>query len=291
MIYITCSRIDASRLYVKLCNLSDERSLYDLAMNNSTPHKLPLKASNQNIVFAPFTPGQLNPTPSKRKYTKSTRLTFDTPSPARPQPRTPSQPYSHRSCLSVALTDCDYTVDGLFNAKPGPHNTQQPVPGKIQTERHGTPPATDHVSEVDHIINYVNNYLQLNSLSIWQFLKALFSSRDQQISAIVSRTLSSHGGELLDEISKKRPDVVQNWFEERMVRDLNKEGDRLISELLPPYGETLSSSLESFSMSSVALRTQACAPLLWKCLRSVGLEDGEETSERRNRTLVRYIFS
>ena len=230
-------------------------------MNASNALKRPLKQKNQNIIFTPFTPGELNPSSPKRRYTKSNRLLLDTPSPS----PAPSQYGSRPSCPEWALSVREPDAQSPFAS-------------------------LDHVPEADVIIHNVNDYLQSVNMSLWRFLDAIISSRDQQISAIVSRTLSSHGEELLEKISKKRPDVVNKWFEERMERDMDKEGGRLVTELLPQYGETLSSSLESFAMSSTALRIQASAPLLWKCLQAIGRKTDEESSARRDRGLVSNVY-
>ena len=259
-------------------------------MQVSTPSKRPLNESNQNIVFTPFTPGELNPPPQKRRYLKSTRLSFNTPTPSGPQACTSSQPRPHPSRLEETLMDCERAVDSPFSNIPDLPQQQTPSNLTEPEDQHSHFPHQTLSSGNDNIIHDVNNYLQSCGWSLWRFLEALFTSRDQQISSIVSRLLSSHGDELLDAISKKRPDTVKNWHRQCIEHDLGKEGGRIVDELLPPYGETLSSLLSDFSLSTIASRTQARAPLLWKCLTSVGMVSGDSASDRRDRELVSGFF-
>ena len=76
-------------------------------MQSQTPLKRPLNERNQNIVFTPFTAGELSNSPRKRRYNKAARLTFDTPTPSGSQACTPSRPSSHPSRLEETLTDCE----------------------------------------------------------------------------------------------------------------------------------------------------------------------------------------
>lgn len=83
--------------------------------------------------------------------------------------------------------------------------------------------------------------------------------------------------------------MVRGWVEAWVEREAEKEGQRLIADMMP--SEDLSYLLANFSMSGYMIRMQEKCPLLWTCLRSSGRrskQDGE--SLRRNRDLVRAHF-
>ena len=264
-------------------------------MQSQTPLKRPLNERNQNIVFTPFTPGQLNPPSPKRRYSKKSRLVFDTPTPSL-HTCTPSRPDSHPSRLEETLTDCEPDEYGPL---PAPSDYRQHQPTFTNTVDSDTQDSAfffnnNEPSDSDNILRNVNNYLQSCNWSLWRFLEALLSSRDQQISSSVSRLLLSHGGELLDAVKKKKPDIVKNWARQQLSHDLEREGAKIVSALLPPYGDSISDLLSNFSLSAIALRTKACAPLLWECLSSVGIVHeyhiGRQPQSRRNEELVSGFF-
>ena len=127
-------------------------------MQAPTPSKRPLNERNQNIVFTPFTPGQVNPSPRKRQYTKSARLTFDTPTPSGSQACTPSRPGSNPSRLEETLTDVE--PDG-FSTIPTPLGIRQHRPTFTNTIEPDTPIfLPNSPSESDTVLKDVNNHLQ-----------------------------------------------------------------------------------------------------------------------------------
>ncbi|KAI1783591.1 hypothetical protein LXA43DRAFT_320644 [Ganoderma leucocontextum] len=129
--------------------------------------------------------------------------------------------------------------------------------------------------------------------TLHDFLTSLFATTDQQLSAQVSRTIGTHGSQLLSSMSHRQPALVSEWAEDHVLQRLQEEGRKLIEHLRRPTGQDLTEMLAQWSFQDVLKETEDCAPTLWRILRLVGggtkvPTDGHSgsTSARKDRDLI-----
>lgn len=116
---------------------------------------------------------------------------------------------------------------------------------------------------------------------------AVVKTKDQHESSWISKTLVSHGGELLDAMHERKPEVVDAWIDDKMRRKYASEGRKLADRLRQNQGRGISVCLEEFSLAGIMEDVKDCAPKLWDTLRSMGGDNGDlNVSQRRDRDLV-----
>jgi Skp family chaperone for outer membrane proteins len=69
--------------------------------------------------------------------------------------------------------------------------------------------------------------------SLYSFVGELLNTRDQQLSARVSRMLGCHGDDILNSIRARQPDLVKQWTLKVSGEILAKEGQKLQTTCIP----------------------------------------------------------
>jgi hypothetical protein len=130
--------------------------------------------------------------------------------------------------------------------------------------------------------------------SLYDFVDELLNSRDQQISARVSRMLGRHGEEILNSIRARQPDLASRWAVDVSGEILAQEGQKLANYLRPEKDAKISNILQSFSLERIMSDIETIAPTLCMILRQVSMpqsSDPDETGRlRKDCGLVCHFF-
>ncbi|KAL1677978.1 hypothetical protein EV122DRAFT_180291, partial [Schizophyllum commune] len=104
--------------------------------------------------------------------------------------------------------------------------------------------------------------------SFYGFMAAVWTSRDQQVSAAWSRFCRDHGEEMFDEVAARAEDTGDSWAIQRLVPILKSEGQR-IKEIMSRGRDQelpLSEMLRTFSMDTLGDELKRDAPMIWALL-------------------------
>ncbi|KLO05473.1 hypothetical protein SCHPADRAFT_862359, partial [Schizopora paradoxa] len=129
--------------------------------------------------------------------------------------------------------------------------------------------------------------VRASEASLGDVLLELLRTKDPHESSWVSRTLGTHGKDILHEIKRRQPEVVQSWIDDDLQKQYEKEGRKLAARLRQNKEKSISACLEEFNLASIMSDVQKCAPGLWKVLTSIGTSNSAEgASQRRDRDLI-----
>ncbi|KAJ7829286.1 hypothetical protein B0H14DRAFT_2594171 [Mycena olivaceomarginata] len=123
--------------------------------------------------------------------------------------------------------------------------------------------------------------------SLDEFLDDLVTTKDQHHSSQVSQMLITHGQELLDSIQSNQPAIVAHWIRRVAGEILAKESAKLVQHLRPPQGQSVSKTLNNFSLKRILADTEFYAPTLCYLLKLLA-HGGKSVPEggRKDKTLV-----
>ncbi|KAJ7692577.1 hypothetical protein B0H17DRAFT_933920, partial [Mycena rosella] len=123
-----------------------------------------------------------------------------------------------------------------------------------------------------------------------EFLAELLATKDQHQSSQVSQMLILHGHEFLDLIRSRQPEVVTQWISKAAGSILVEEGAKLAQRLSPPQNQSVTATLQNFSLESVLADAEYIAPTLCMLLRTLARGSDPESlaggEGRRNTDLV-----
>ncbi|KAJ7686218.1 hypothetical protein B0H17DRAFT_1137076 [Mycena rosella] len=114
--------------------------------------------------------------------------------------------------------------------------------------------------------------------TLHEFLAELLATKDQHQSSQVSQMLILHGHELLDLIHSHRLEVVTQW--------ISKAAGSIL-RLSPPQNQSVTATLQNFSLESVLADAEYIAPTLCMLLRTLTQGSDPENlagGERRRNT-------
>jgi hypothetical protein len=123
--------------------------------------------------------------------------------------------------------------------------------------------------------------------SLYEFLGDLATTKDQHHSSQVSQMLITHGQELLDSIQSNQPAIVAHWIRRVAGEILAKESAKLVQHLRPPQGQSVSKTLNNFSLKRILADTEFYAPTLCYLLKLLA-HGGKSIPKggRKDKTLV-----
>ncbi|KAJ3531453.1 hypothetical protein NMY22_g8150 [Coprinellus aureogranulatus] len=121
--------------------------------------------------------------------------------------------------------------------------------------------------------------------TLWSFFQALFTSKDQHVSAWISGVCRDHGVELHSFIHLRQPKASEEWACKQLSGILEKEARRLTDVFKPPPGSTVSDILESFSMDGLLEQAKTAAPMLFLSLSTLTGFD-ESSDGRKDKDVV-----
>ncbi|KAJ7692638.1 hypothetical protein B0H14DRAFT_2419764, partial [Mycena olivaceomarginata] len=125
--------------------------------------------------------------------------------------------------------------------------------------------------------------------TLHEFLSELITTKDQHQSSQVSQMLIFHGHELLDLIRKRQPEMVSQWISKAAGGVLAEEGTQLAQLLRPPQGQSVTATLQSFSLERILADAEDIAPTLCALLKMLTRgcdEDTVNSAGRRDVDLV-----
>jgi hypothetical protein len=126
--------------------------------------------------------------------------------------------------------------------------------------------------------------------SLYGFIGELLNTRDQQLSARVSRMLGRHGDDILNSIRARQPDLVKQWTLKVSGEILAQEGQKLANYLRPAIDAQVSEILQSFSLERIMSDADTLAPTLCELLRHVATpQDSDPAGMRKDRSLVSCV--
>jgi hypothetical protein len=102
--------------------------------------------------------------------------------------------------------------------------------------------------------------------SLYGFIGELLNTRDQQLSACVSRMLGCHGDDILNSIRACQPDLVKQWTLKVSGEILAQEGQKLANYLCPAIDAQVSEILQSFLLERIMSDANTLAPMLCELL-------------------------
>ncbi|KAJ7909892.1 hypothetical protein B0H13DRAFT_2233006 [Mycena leptocephala] len=124
--------------------------------------------------------------------------------------------------------------------------------------------------------------------SLYNLLDDLVTTKDQHHSSQVSQMLVHHGEELLDPIRLRQPEIVAQWIKRVAGDILAEEGAKLAQHLRPPQGQSVTKTLENFSLKRILADAEFIAPTICHLLGMVTIGDSSDTTEsgRKDKKLV-----
>ena len=96
--------------------------------------------------------------------------------------------------------------------------------------------------------------------TLYTFLQALLTTKDQYRSSQVSRMLSQHGNSLLDSIHRRRPDVANDWAISTVRQLVAAEAECLAQRFKADQQQPVSEILKNFSMTKFLAQAELVAP-------------------------------
>ncbi|KAL1750636.1 hypothetical protein FB107DRAFT_294459 [Schizophyllum commune] len=124
--------------------------------------------------------------------------------------------------------------------------------------------------------------------SFYGFMAAVWTSRDQQVSAAWSRFCRDHGEEMFDEVAARAKDTGDSWAIQRLVPILKSEGQR-IKEIMSRGRDQelpLSEMLRTFSMDTLGDELKRDAPTIWALLCTASGVQEDATTPQRDPKIV-----
>lgn len=123
--------------------------------------------------------------------------------------------------------------------------------------------------------------------TLYQFLEDLFTTKDQHHSSHISQMLIHHGHEFLDLIRRRQPQMVAQWVSGVAGDILTAEGVKLAQRLRPSQGQSVSKTLEDFSLAKILVDAEYIAPTLCYLLRLLANGDpSDPEAGRKDKNLV-----
>ncbi|KAF6745813.1 hypothetical protein DFP72DRAFT_992947 [Ephemerocybe angulata] len=136
---------------------------------------------------------------------------------------------------------------------------------------------------------------QAGFTSLWDFQAALHTTKNQQISAALTRSYrhSNRGTDMLGFLADRieRP-LIDEWVSKRFLDVLQREGAALAAMLVPEEGANVSSALARYSLPQLLLDAKEAAPNLVQALSTVLLyKEGDEDSRRKRDVVLANMLS
>lgn len=104
-----------------------------------------------------------------------------------------------------------------------------------------------------------------------EFMTALMDSKDQQLSASMSRFSNKHGGALIEALARRAPDIAVDAAVDTLAETLQKEGKAVKEIFSRGFYTSVSELLKTFSMETLSQKLQEAAPTIWKLLTEMSL--------------------
>ncbi|KAG1851455.1 hypothetical protein DFJ58DRAFT_728906 [Suillus subalutaceus] len=142
-----------------------------------------------------------------------------------------------------------------------------------------------HEEHAAHLGNALHGIKDAGFGSLAEFLVEMMHTTDQQHSAHISRTLGTHGQQLLEGIHIRQPGITNSWVTSTASQLLINEGKKLAAFLHPPSGQEVSELLSNWSLERILVKAKKLAPTLCTFLCHVSM-DPRLISERRDLDLV-----
>lgn len=105
--------------------------------------------------------------------------------------------------------------------------------------------------------------------SLYMFVDEILTLPDQQILLRVSNMLGHHSEAILERIRQRQPNLILSWALNLTGESLAQEGQKLADHFRPAEGQSVSSSLDEFSLEQHMADAEAIVPSLCMILRKV----------------------
>ncbi len=121
-------------------------------------------------------------------------------------------------------------------------------------------------------------YVKSEGLTLDRFFIELMGSKDQSQSSWVSRTLNSHGPEIVEAMVDRKPKVLEPWMKSKVADMYGADKKKLQKKLRSDQKKALKAAFVHLQQWQVMEDMQKYAPALWEVLERIRTLDDPEPS-------------
>ncbi len=121
-------------------------------------------------------------------------------------------------------------------------------------------------------------YVKSEGLTLDRFFIELMASKDQSQSSWVSRTLNSHGPEIVEAMVDRKPKVLEPWMKSKVADMYGADKKKLHKKLRSDQKKALKAAFVHLQQWQVMEDMQRYAPALWEVLERIRTLDDPEPS-------------